>query len=70
MTIIVLLLIMKCHMKLQSLHTVSKLTNEMIPICYYGNRRPSGLGKGMKLGRKSKDVDSFVDQIRAEGVKG
>lgn len=36
-------------------------------LCYYGNRKPSGRATGMKLGGKSKDVDSFVDQIRAEG---
>ena len=40
---------------------------------YYGNRKPSGgsgRGTGMKLGGKNKDVDSFVDKIRAEGKGG
>jgi hypothetical protein len=29
--------------------------------------RPSTAGKGMKLGAKGKNVDSFVDQLRSEG---
>jgi len=37
-------------------------------LCYHGNRKPSGHATGMKLGGKGKDVDSFVDQIRAEGI--
>ena len=57
-------------MNLQSLHPLSKLTNQIIPLCYYGNSQPRGRGTGMKLGGKGKDVDSFVDQIRAEGGKG
>ncbi len=65
-----IVLLLKCHTNLQSFQAVSKLTNQMMPVYYYGNRRSSGQGKGMKLGRKGKDVDSFVDQIRAEGGKG
>ena len=42
--------------------------------CYYVNRKPSGgssgRATGMKLGGKSKDVDSFVKQITAEGRGG
>jgi hypothetical protein len=30
--------------------------------------RPAGSGKAMKLGSKSKDVDSFVDKLRSEGT--
>ncbi|XP_065888484.1 coatomer subunit delta-like [Dysidea avara] len=35
----------------------------------YGSSKPSSSGRatGMKLGGKNKDVDSFVDKIRAEG---
>ena len=62
--------LLKCHMSHQSLHTISKLANQMICVCHYGNRKPSGRATGMKLGGKGKDVDSFVDQIRAEGGKG
>ncbi|EDO33668.1 predicted protein [Nematostella vectensis] len=31
--------------------------------------RPAGSGKAMKLGSKSKDVDSFVDKLRSEGTE-
>ena len=30
--------------------------------------RTAGTGKAMKLGSKSKDVDSFVDKLRSEGT--
>lgn len=30
--------------------------------------RTAGSGKAMKLGSKSKDVDSFVDKLRSEGT--
>lgn len=30
--------------------------------------RPAGKGKAMKLGGKSKDIDSFVDKLREEGT--
>ena len=30
--------------------------------------RPGGSGKAMKLGSKTKDVDSFVNQLRSEGT--
>jgi len=30
--------------------------------------RTVGSGKAMKLGSKSKDVDSFVDKLRSEGT--
>ena len=59
------------HMSLQSHHTLSMLAfSYMLYLCYYGNRKPSGRATGMKLGGKGKDVDSFVDQIRAEGGRG
>lgn len=31
------------------------------------NRKPSGSTKAMKLGNKSRDVESFVDQLKSEG---
>ncbi|XP_031549783.1 coatomer subunit delta-like [Actinia tenebrosa] len=31
--------------------------------------RPAGSGKAMKLGSKSKDVDTFVDKLRSEGTE-
>ena len=31
------------------------------------NRKPLANSKAMKLGGKSKDVDSFVDQLKSEG---
>ena len=30
--------------------------------------RTGGSGKAMKLGSKTKDVDSFVNQLRSEGT--
>ena len=30
--------------------------------------RPTGKGKAMKLGGKSKDIDMFVDKLREEGT--
>ena len=62
---------LKYHMSLQSHHTLSMLPFSCMPCrCYYDNRKPSGRATGMKLGGKGKDVDSFVDQIRAEGGRG
>jgi len=33
-------------------------------ICF---RKPAGTTKAMKLGSKSRDVESFVDQLKSEG---
>ena len=49
---------------------VNQSDDTLLPLCYYGNSQPRGRSTGMKLGGKDKDVDSFVDQIRAEGGKG
>lgn len=32
-------------------------------------RKPSGTGKALKLGSKSRDVESFVDQLKSEGER-
>ena len=51
-------------------HQVIVWVDSMLPLCYFGNSQPRGWSTGMKLGGKGKDVDSFVDQIRAEDGKG
>lgn len=33
-------------------------------VCF---RKPAGTTKAMKLGSKSRDVESFVDQLKSEG---
>jgi hypothetical protein len=32
-------------------------------------RKPTGSGKALKLGSKSRDVESFVDQLKSEGER-
>ena len=58
---------LKYHMSLQSHHTLSMLAFSPMPyLCYHGNRKPGRHPTGMKLSGKSKDVNSFVDQIKTE----
>lgn len=40
---------------------------EVIGVSFF-SRKPTS-SKAMKLGGKSKDVDSFVDQLKSEGEK-
>jgi len=38
--------------------------------CYcFAFRKPTGSGKALKLGSKSRDVESFVDQLKSEGER-